>query len=103
MLTGMRLQNFKSWADTGEIRFAPITGFWGTNSSGKSSLLQALLMMKRWFGEIINYFERRTTNGVVEGINNKLKVIKRVAYGFRNFLNFRLRCLMCWHYQANPA
>ena len=50
----------------------------------------------RWFGEITNYFESRTTSGAVEGINNKLKLIKRSGYGFRNFANFRLRCLICW-------
>ncbi len=43
----------------------------------------------RWFGEISNYFESRTTSGVVEGINNRLKLIKRSGYGFRNFENFR--------------
>jgi len=47
MLREMRLQNFKSWADTGPIRFAPITAFFGTNSSGKTSLLQSLLLMKQ--------------------------------------------------------
>ncbi|MCZ8358944.1 MAG: transposase, partial [Microcystis sp. LE19-388.1G] len=36
--------------------------------------------IRNWFGEIISYFERRTTNGVVEGINNKLKLIKRRGY-----------------------
>jgi transposase len=51
----------------------------------------------RWFGEICNYFESRTTSGAVEGINNRLKLIKRSGYGFRNFANFRLRCLICWH------
>lgn len=51
----------------------------------------------RWFGEISNYFESRTTSGAVEGINNRLKLIKRSGYGFRNFTNFRLRCLICWH------
>lgn len=51
----------------------------------------------RWFEEISNYFESRTTSGVVEGINNRLKLIKRSGYGFRNFANFRLRCLICWH------
>lgn len=49
----------------------------------------------RWFGEVTNYFENRTTNGVVEGINNKLKLIKRSGYGFRNFDNFKLRSLIC--------
>ena len=50
----------------------------------------------RWFEEITNYFEPRTTSGVVEGINNRLKLIKRLGYGFTNVENFRLRCLACW-------
>ncbi|MFT8904884.1 transposase, partial [Liquorilactobacillus satsumensis] len=33
-------------------------------------------------------------NRPVEGTNNKIKVIKRTAYGFRNFENFRLRILV---------
>lgn len=53
--------------------------------------------ISRWFGEVTGYFENRTTNGAVEGINNKLKLIKRSGYGFRNFDNFQLRCLICWH------
>ncbi|MCY4517741.1 MAG: DUF3696 domain-containing protein [Acidimicrobiaceae bacterium] len=43
----MRLKNFKSWADTGELRLAPVTGFFGANSSGKSSLLHAFVLMKQ--------------------------------------------------------
>lgn len=52
----------------------------------------------RWFDEIVAYFDNRTTSGAVEGINNKLKLIKRSAYGFRNFNNFRVRCLLNWHF-----
>jgi predicted ATPase len=43
----MSLQNFRSWENTGEISLAPITGFFGTNSSGKSSLLRFLLLLKQ--------------------------------------------------------
>lgn len=57
----------------------------------------------RWFGEVTGYFENRTTNGVVEGINNKIKLIKRSGYGFRNFENFQLRCLICWHLDVSAA
>jgi transposase len=57
----------------------------------------------RWFGEVTGYFERRTTSGAVEGINNKLKLIKRSGYGFRNFDNFQLRCLICWHFGTSSA
>jgi transposase len=52
----------------------------------------------RWFDEILAYFDNRTTSGVVEGINNKLKLIKRSGYGFTNFENFRNRCLLNWHF-----
>ncbi|MEH1934429.1 MAG: ISL3 family transposase [Nostoc sp.] len=59
--------------------------------------------IKRWFGEIVGYFERKTTNGVVEGINNKLKLIKRSGFGFRNFRNFEIRALLSWHYDIDLA
>jgi transposase len=54
--------------------------------------------IKRWIGEIISYFDNRTTQGVVEGINNKLKLIKRRGYGFRNFDNFQIRSMLSWHF-----
>ena len=47
MLTRLRLQNFKCWQDTGDIPLKPITGFFGTNSSGKTSLIQSLLLLKQ--------------------------------------------------------
>jgi len=47
MITKLRTKNFKSWKDSGEINLAPLTGFFGTNSSGKSSLLQLFLLMKQ--------------------------------------------------------
>jgi transposase len=52
----------------------------------------------RWLDEILAYFNNRTTSGVVEGVNNKLKLIKRAGYGFTNFNNFRNRCLLTWHF-----
>ena len=54
--------------------------------------------IKRWIGEIISYFDNRTTQGAVEGINNKLKLIKRRGYGFRNFDNFQIRSMLSWHF-----
>lgn len=47
MLTRMRLKGFKSWRDTGDVELRPITAFFGANSSGKTSLLQALLLLKQ--------------------------------------------------------
>jgi predicted ATPase len=46
MLTRLRFANFKSWADF-DIALSPITGIFGTNSSGKSSILQFLLLLKQ--------------------------------------------------------
>lgn len=34
------------------------------------------------------------SNGFTEGMNNKIKVLKRVAFGFRNFERFRSRILL---------
>ena len=59
--------------------------------------------IKRWFGEIVGYFENRTTSGIVEGINNKLKLIKRSGFGFRNFNNFETRALINWHFNKDIA
>ena len=52
----------------------------------------------RWFDDLLAYFDNRTTSGIVEGINNKLKLIKRSGYGFTNFGNFRNSCLLNWHF-----
>ena len=47
MLNQLRIQNFKGWKDTGTIRMAPISLFFGANSSGKSSIGQFLMMLKQ--------------------------------------------------------
>jgi transposase len=40
---------------------------------------------------LLNYFDHRITTAKVEGINNKIKVLKRQAYGFRDTEYFKLR------------
>lgn len=47
MITALNIQNFKSWKQTGHIPLGKLTGIFGANSSGKTSLLQFLLMMKQ--------------------------------------------------------
>ncbi|PTQ79806.1 uncharacterized protein DUF3696 [Nitrosospira multiformis] len=47
MLTHLKLENFKIWRSTGPICLAPITLLLGTNSSGKSSLIQSLLLIRQ--------------------------------------------------------
>jgi predicted ATPase len=46
-ITNLRVKNFKSWRDTGDMRLAPMTALFGTNSSGKTGLLHLLLMLKQ--------------------------------------------------------
>ena len=50
--------------------------------------------LSRWNEEILQYFERHTTNGYTEGVNNKLKVIKRLSYGFRNIDNYIRKAML---------
>ena len=47
MITELSAQNFKSWQDTSSLQFAPLTGFFGANNSGKTSILQLLLLLKQ--------------------------------------------------------
>ena len=47
MITNIRLQNLKALKDTGYLKIRPLTFLIGPNSSGKSTLLQALLMIKQ--------------------------------------------------------
>lgn len=46
-----------------------------------------------WQEEILNSFEYSYTNGYTEGVNNKIKIIKRNAFGVSNFKRFRNRIL----------
>jgi AAA ATPase domain len=47
MLKTLAVKNFKSFSDSEEIKFAPITLIYGPNSSGKSSLIQSLMLLKQ--------------------------------------------------------
>ena len=49
--------------------------------------------MRNWYTGIINSFSTTITNGFTEGCNNKIKVLKRNAYGYNNFKRFRNRIL----------
>jgi transposase len=64
---------------------------------------QALLpMLRLWRQEILNYFDHPYTNGFLEGKNNRIKVIKRMAYGYRNAQNFRQRIMLTNHKEVRP-
>ena len=48
----------------------------------------------KWHKYIVNSFYTNYSNGITEGLNTKIKTLKRVSFGFKNFNNFRLRILM---------
>jgi transposase len=63
-------------------------------SLGSRALDNFVGTVRRWEEWILNYFIERASNGFAEGMNNALKLLKRQAYGFRNFAHFRLRVLL---------
>jgi transposase len=78
-----------------------------TAEEGKAQLLEWLKIAELVYTGVVstihnhldgicNYFVNRTTSGVMEGINNRIKLIKRQGYGFVNFDNFRARLLACF-------
>jgi transposase len=47
-----------------------------------------------WFDKIANFHLARVSNGPTEALNNLIKRIKRIGFGFRNFENYRIRALL---------
>lgn len=47
----------------------------------------------KWSDEITRIVEHKVSNGYTEGVNNKIKVLKRISFGVRNFNRFRNRIL----------
>jgi transposase len=50
--------------------------------------------IKNWFDKIANFHLARVSNGPTEALNNLIKRIKRIGFGFRNFENYRIRALL---------
>jgi transposase len=50
--------------------------------------------LHQWSDKITNYHLTRTSNGPTEALNNLIKRIKRIGFGFRNFDNYRIRALL---------
>jgi transposase len=48
----------------------------------------------RWRHQIAAWHASGITNAATEGANNLIKRVKRVAFGFRSFANYRIRALL---------
>ena len=53
--------------------------------------------LKKWQKEVLNYWQYPITNALVEGKHNRIKTLKRRAYGYRNDRSFLLRVLSLIH------
>ena len=75
-------KDFKDWIQIAE-------------SAGLPEFEACIKAFRNWSKEILNSFKYQVSNGPTEGFNNKIKVLKRVSYGVRNFKRFRMRILSC--------
>ncbi len=57
--------------------------FWATHSR-LEPMIKAAKTIKNHFENVVTYVHHRLTNAVVEGLNNKIEKVKRMAYGYRN-------------------
>ena len=59
-----------------------------------SELQQLGRTLRRWADQIVAWHRAQVSNGPTEAMNNLIKRIKRVGFGFRRFRNYRLRVLL---------
>ena len=79
--------NFKRFEET-------VKKYLGSKERISKKMMIALKTLKKYMKYIENMFESNITNGVIEGLNNKIKSIKRTAFGYSNFSNFKKRILI---------
>ncbi|WP_072695609.1 transposase [Marinilactibacillus sp. 15R] len=60
----------------------------------------SLKTLRTHFPHIQNIFYYPYNNGKIKGINNKIKVLKRVAYVYRNFIHYKNRIIL--HFNLKP-
>ncbi len=85
---------FETVTDRKTARAALLRWIKQVEKQSVTALQSFLVTLKNWFELILNYFLERWTNAFAEGVNNKIKLIKRRAFGFTNFNHFRLRILV---------
>jgi transposase len=54
----------------------------------------SLKTAKKYQDYFTNAIQYNYSNGVLEGLNNKIKVLKRIAFGYKNFYHFKNRILI---------
>lgn len=64
------------------------------DDSCQSEINQLGRTISRWSAQITNWHISKVTNGPTEALNNLIKRVKRAAFGFQNFANYRIRALL---------
>jgi transposase len=76
---------------------------WATHSRLKP-VIAATRTIQRHLHNMLTYFIHRITNAVSEGINSKIQTIKKKAYGFKSFENFKTAIFFhCGELKLYPA
>lgn len=81
------------WEKLSSKEGATFLGWWIINAieSEISELAKTGRTLLSHFEGLLTYFKHRVTNAKTEGINNKIKTLKRQAYGYRDMVYFKLR------------
>lgn len=66
---------------------------WCNEAKGFPYFKKLAKSIRQWYEPITNYFRYKFTNGYTEGVNNRIKLIKRQAYGYKDFEGLRLKVL----------
>ena len=83
----IKLNNFNRFENT-------VKKYLITKEKISKKMVIALKTLKKYMKYIENMFESNITNGVIEGLNNKIKSVKRTVFGYSNFNNFKKRILI---------
>lgn len=76
--------------------------FWATHSR-LSPVKKVAAMVRRHLGGVLAYFTHRITNSASEALNSTIQMLKKRAFGFRSFDNFRIAVLFrCGGLQLRP-
>jgi transposase len=93
-------EDFRKWFNQAPDRLTAAQGLttWleRVAASGLKALQTFVTTVQNWRDRVLNYFEGRHSNGFAEGVNLKIKLINRRAFGYHNFESFRLHILVAF-------
>jgi len=93
-------EDLRAWFNTDTDRATAATSLTAWLERAQASGLKAwrtfVKTVQNWQESVLNYFDGRHSNGFAEGVNLKIKLLNRRAFGYRNFNSFRLHILVAF-------